>query len=95
MLRNQLEVSGRKPDATVGILMPDVSRPSHRKNLSLREACNKIIHAESVDLAPGQEQQSSVPPVSRTVILEGTYNDREWRAELDALAFLNAACDQF
>jgi len=72
-----------------------LSSQSHRKNLSLREACNKIIHAEVVGLIPRQEQQSSVPPVSRTVILEGTCNDGEWRVELDALAFLNAACEHF
>lgn len=62
MLRNQLEVSVLKPDVAVGILTPDMSTPSHCKDLSLREACNRIIHAESVDFAPDQEQQSSVRP---------------------------------
>lgn len=95
MLRTQLEVSHRRPDAIVGTLMTDVSRPSDRANLSLREACNKIIHAKSVSLAASLESQPSESYVSRTVLLEGTHNNRGWRAELDTLSFLNAVCHEF
>ncbi len=90
MLRSQLDASSRRRDAVVGGLIPDVRAPSVEQSLTLREACNKIIHAESVDLSPGKGEESETPPISSTVTLEGTHRDREWLARLDVLSFLDA-----
>jgi hypothetical protein len=90
MLRSQLDASSRPADAVVGSLVPDVSAPSLERPLGLREACNKIIHAESVDLAPEKWKQSERPPISSTITLQGTHRDQEWLAHLDVLSFLDA-----
>lgn len=90
MLRSQLDASSRRRDAVVGSLVPDVSAPSLERPLTLREACNKIIHAESVDLSPGKWKQSERPPISSTITLQGTHRGQEWLAHLDVLSLLDA-----
>jgi len=94
-LRSQLDVSGRPCDMRVGSLVRDLREPSEQEPLTLREACNKVIHAESVDLAPRGGERSDVPPLSATVALHGTFRGCEWQAELDVMAFLDAACTAF
>lgn len=95
MLRNKLDTSGGGPDASVGRLLTDVSRPKETAQLSLREACNKIIHAESVEFAPNALDNDGPHPISRTIKLYGTQKGKQWEAELNILTFLDAACVQF
>jgi hypothetical protein len=91
MLRGQLDTASRPIDAPVGSLVPDLGQPLQCVPLTLREACNKIIHAELVDLAPGKWEHSEVPALSNTIILGGTFHGTEWRASLDVAAFLELA----
>ncbi len=91
ILRSYLDAWSRPTEAIVGSLVPDARAPSLQHPLGLREACNKIIHAESVDLSPGKWKQSERPPISSAIILEGTHHGKEWIAHLDLLSFLDAA----
>ncbi|MBZ5554568.1 MAG: hypothetical protein LAO21_17765 [Acidobacteriia bacterium] len=96
MLRNSLDARiGTKSKAVVGRLVADVSRPSQTVELSLREACNKIIHAELVDLSLGSNEHEECPPLADTIKLQGTHRQKEWEAQIDVLSFLNAACTKF
>ena len=91
MLRSMLDASLRGCDGVVGHLLPDAAVPSRTEVLTLREACNKVIHARQIDLSPGKWEESEAPPVSGIVVLKGTHRGQEWLAELDAMAFLNEA----
>jgi hypothetical protein len=95
MLRSLPDASTRRSARMVGQLIPDIAVPSQIEDLPLREACNQIIHAQTIDLAPGRWEGSEHPSISRVVVLEGSYRDCEWRAELDTLAFLDAASRKF
>ena len=79
----------------VGELTPDLSQPTQRSSLEFREACNKIIHADSVDLVDVSEF-SEADVLSLQVTLWGKKQWRrveiDWKAELDIPLFLKAAC---
>jgi len=94
MIRSHLDVSPEGSHEAVGLLVTKGEASSQGKSLTLREACNKIIHAESVSFSAGEGDQSSMPPVSPEVILEGTHGRREWTAHLNAIEFLEAAATQ-
>jgi len=94
MVRSQLDVLSRSCDMTVGTYVRDVRDQSEQEPLTLREACNKIIHAESVELSPGKWEHSESPALSTAIVLEGTFQRCEWRADLDVVAFLDAACTE-
>jgi hypothetical protein len=83
VLRSALDDSSLDPELTVGRLTPNVAELSRVEDLSLREACNKIIHAQDIDLAPGFREQDERPPISRKVLLRGFHRESEWTAELD------------
>jgi hypothetical protein len=57
--------------------------------LSLREACNKIIHATDIDLYEGCDAEHA--PLSRTIRLHGQHGKNEWQAELDVFEYLAQA----
>jgi hypothetical protein len=71
----------------VGRLVPNVTQPDSTVALTFREACNKILHADSMDLV------SDASPVGLRyeILLAGQKGDREWRAYVDVLRFVDVA----
>jgi len=81
--------SPRPPEARAecGALSPDTS---DERPLTLREACNKILHAE----ARGFEWNSDFDPclagLSGAVYLSGKQFEKRWKARLEVVAFVKA-----
>lgn len=80
-----------------GTLMPDVDREGAGP-LSLREACNKILHATRINfdverLDGGDINQVGISPpyLHPTIYLYGTHRGRAWKATLDVMAFIRGA----
>jgi hypothetical protein len=71
----------------VGELMPDICDPEKKTSLTFREACNKILHADSIDLAV----EGAPIGLRYKITLEGQKGVKEWRAHLDLLKFVNVA----
>jgi hypothetical protein len=75
----------------VGSLTPDVDKKTAKTDLTFREACNKIIHAQGVTLHDGRK--GSRMPLRPLISLLGFKGEVCWEAEVDVLEFLNAAHD--
>ena len=56
--------------------------------LTLREACNKLIHATKIqgDIEGPEGRRYRLP----TIYLYGSFNQKQWRAELDVIKFCKA-----
>jgi hypothetical protein len=93
--RSVMEVESRaKPvlrvsKHVVGRLIPDIDKRSVKAQLTFREACNKIIHAEGVTLY----ETLKGDPVRSSISLLGFKGKACWQADVDILEFLNAAHD--
>jgi hypothetical protein len=92
MLRSQLDSTGQNPDKPVGYLIADISNAAKKEPLVLREACNKLIHATSVDLTALGPQNPRGPALSHAIDLQGTHRDLQWEARVFLYDFLNVAC---
>ncbi|MBB5442071.1 MULTISPECIES: hypothetical protein [unclassified Paraburkholderia] len=70
-----------------GTLIQDLRAPENSVPLSLREACNKIIHASKirVDIAHNERGRPYLQPF---LYLYGQRNRVEWKATLDVVAFV-------
>ena len=79
------EWSARFRAQTCGTLQPDRNSET-TIGLTLREACNKIMHATTYNFdVHGQDPNFYIVP---TVYLYGTKNRLEWRAVLDVLKYV-------
>jgi hypothetical protein len=69
-----------------GILVPDTHNPDVSRPLDLREACNKLIHAERrrFDVEHTEEGRPYFMP---TLYLYGLRGRTQWKATLDVIAF--------
>jgi hypothetical protein len=89
---NQIE---KIASMNVGGLTEDLEHARQKGPLQFRAACNKIIHATSLDLMAraGSEEAESADVLSLTITLWGTRNSAkgEWQAELDLPRFSKAA----
>ncbi len=74
-------------DAGVGVLVPNIEHPGKRKALGFREACNKLLHADHIDL--GDRKCDEI--LSYTVTLMGQWKGESWRAALNVVRFLEEA----
>lgn len=76
---------------TVGKLYPNASE-TNCIDLTLREACNKIIHQRKVNydlVIGGYPWNSYCKPL---LYIYGTKNNTEWKAELDVREFCFSLC---
>lgn len=79
-----------------GELQTDLARPEVIP-LTLREACNKLLHAERINfdverLDGGDLVQLGYATfLNPTVYLYGTYRGTQWRAVLDILSYIRGA----
>jgi hypothetical protein len=56
--------------------------------LGFREACNKLLHAESIELSACGDDSLAL---SYQVVIEGSRGEQDWRAVLDVLRFIEVA----
>ena len=73
-----------------------IEKPDSIIDLSLREACNKIIHAGDITHeADDYAERSGLIVLPNTLVLHGEYNGRHWRAYLWLLEYLRASILNF
>jgi hypothetical protein len=75
----------------VGLLYEGPPTASKPADLTLREACNKILHADVVDPEVRDEGPELGPSLTRRINLYGQHRGRDWRAVLDVVSFSIAA----
>ena len=68
----------------VGTLIPDLENPQEQEPLDFREACNKVIHAKSVEPEMAPAIQGMTPPLTGRLVLYGDRRGKEWRASMPA-----------
>ena len=73
-------------DTTCGSLTEDVSKPTGVIPLTLREACNKIIHASKFHYDTEEEPYKVVNPI---VHLYGRRGAKEWKVSIQIIDFIN------
>jgi len=75
----------------VGVLIEDLARPTQKRELLFREACNKLVHAERIvfDVRPNRDE--SLKALRPFVHLYGTKDAVRWKARLDVVDFLRVA----
>ena len=71
-----------------GVLYADTSELKTQV-LTLREACNKIIHATGFEHVYKRNNQIDDWSLAPRMILHGERNGTEWKAELDILLFVD------
>jgi hypothetical protein len=89
MVRSCMDGSNNTFDTPVGVLIPSISTPDKTCHLTLREACNKIIHALDMDFSNGEFEVDEGFSIAHKVMLEGKHHKKHWRAELDLVHFID------
>jgi hypothetical protein len=79
------ELSFKPVEATCGELYPDAGK-DEKTGLDFREACNKIIHAQSVEIFDPDK------PVLR---LRGKLGRKEWMAFVEVIDYVRASVTNF
>lgn len=65
----------------------------HVYALTVREACNKVIHATEVRFRRRRRKTWDSPALIDPVTIYGQRNRKEWRAELSVGGFIGSACE--
>jgi hypothetical protein len=81
----QIRLGSGYPLTPCGSLWEDSN--ASEQPLSLREACNKIIHAETWEFYPRAKRTLS-PGYAPLLSLAGRRGHQQWRADLDIIRFL-------
>jgi hypothetical protein len=77
--------------APCGVLIPDTAQSSVTKPLTIREACNKVVHATNRNFdVDNRHTPTGLKPVMH---LYGAQFNREWKASLDILVFAAEIAD--
>lgn len=63
--------------------------------LSLREACNKVIHTNTIIAIQTGEQRGDFGPISYEILLSGNRGDKPWRAVLNLIEYTEATVENF
>jgi len=79
------EVSFNPVEAVCGELYPEADK-DEKVSLEFREACNKIIHAESVEI---------FDPDKPALRLHGRLGNKEWMAFVEVIAYVRASVTNF
>ena len=87
VLLDQQSPRRRETRAKCGVLSPDTS---DEKPLALREACNKVLHAEVRNFEWVSDFGSEIPELSGEVYLSGEQPNGPWKARLDIVGFVTA-----
>lgn len=84
-LQNE-EVRKRAP-LSAGDYIKDINTPTKSVDLTFREACNKIIHADNLEFIYEKEGGILKPFIN----LFGTFHNKKWKVVLDINLFINCA----
>lgn len=83
--------SSKKLLSITGTLIPDISCSCpQEKVLTMREACNKIVHCEKYNIEKAGDE-TKLSPMLPFITLEGTYYKKKWKAKIDLKEFLRDA----
>jgi hypothetical protein len=88
MIDDIMKAHGRThhvPDFNVGLL----NEGNEQRELDVREACNKIIHARVVDV--NELSASGAECLAKTIKLSGTRGGTTWNARIEVGHFIKAA----
>lgn len=77
-----------------GTLRPDL-QSDHEQPLRFREACNKIIHALSIEAETVPLEGHAFPVLPRTLNLYGERSGVDWEATLDVVEYIRATFRNF
>lgn len=80
------------PTDVVGVLTPDLKEAKKFKDLHFREACNKIIHCDSINFDYRVRKPKKGDVLSPRVHLYGTHQRHHWKATLEIDRFTDIAC---
>jgi len=87
-LSSSAQVIMNKP---VGQLQPETADSGQLVPLGLREACNRILHADEMELLRPELKGDAIV-LNYDVVLEGWTSQGNWRATLNIPKFLDVAC---
>lgn len=94
--KDEHELSFRDVDRTCGRLTVTMGGKTVEDGaLTLREAANKIIHAENITVETLQIDGLAFQPLPQTVILEGRLGKKEWVAVLNVPDYARASIMNF
>ncbi|MXN66714.1 hypothetical protein GR183_17505 [Stappia sp. GBMRC 2046] len=88
------ELSFAPVDRSCGEWVRDVQRPD-AQCLTLREACNKIIHAENIRIETIARNGRAFEVINPVVYLEGRRGRTQWSATLDLVQYAQATFENF
>jgi len=74
-------------NSNVGELIEDVEGNAPAVSLTIREACNKILHNDRTHFDLEIHEKTGAEYAKPTVYLYGQRRDKKWRATLDVVAF--------
>jgi len=69
-------------------------RKGNKEPLTLREACNKIIHAELFNWCRYGTSRSDMHGLAPQVVVHGSLRNRRWRCRIMVEQFVECACFQ-
>lgn len=75
----------------VGDLAPDLNNAAETIELTLREACNKVIHAQRIHFDKSRNPTTEREFLNPTVYTYGRKSGKHWKATIDLAAFCQSA----
>ncbi|MEX4008260.1 hypothetical protein [Neoaquamicrobium sediminum] len=94
--QDKAELSFKPVTHACGTLLPDVDKDvAEEVELTFREACNKIIHADHITAETEQREDAAFPVLPQTVILRGTQGKKAWQAILNIPDYARATLVNF
>lgn len=88
------ELSFAPLTGSCGDLIPDL-RKNETIPLTFREACNKIMHADWINLTNERGGRAPYDPITLNLRLSGTQGSKAWRAWLDLTAYARLSVKNF
>ena len=94
--KDKTELSFEQLTHCCGRLIDDVSNEKSKEvDLSLREACNKIIHAEHITAETEPIEGTAFHVLPRAIILRGRQGRKAWQAILNVPNYVRATVANF
>lgn len=83
---------GQTPDS-VGVLIKNIAESDKEYKLTLRDACNKIIHANKLNFDYNEEVPRAGGVLNPVVHCYGVLSGKKWKATLNVPLFIQSAWD--